>query len=145
MKIELKDFNVSYVDQLNLDVDPEILMQLKSDNSFGKVLLIDGEIAVCAAIIKIPNKTGICWLCRCNDLTNASIRIRFTVIRETKKFLKESIESGEYKRIEAQVYEGDETNKKWIKALGFKIEGKKKNFGDNGETILLYSILPEGI
>lgn len=98
-------------------------------------IIIDGKIIACAGVVLHPFNNGEAWTLFSQDFYS---HVK-GCYQEIKKGLDRIMADNKLKRVEALVDCRDGAALNFIEHLGFKVEGKKKKYGPNGEDMFMFA------
>jgi hypothetical protein len=102
------------------------------DTVLPGVTAFDGDwVILCGGIVITAPRRGVCWALLGERATRHMNWLHYA----TKRY----IELHSWQRLQASVEDGFTAGCRWLDLLGFHREGSMRNYGDGGETHLLYA------
>lgn len=126
-KIEIQDAQAYTYDLIDMDVDLTDLSQqglVQTCVHNGEIMLIEGFIPV------YENRAEVCTL-----ISKYAGRCFTSIHKEALNFLN----NAPFQRVEATVDVGFKQGHRWVKMLGFELEGYLKYYRPDGADMILYA------
>lgn len=118
-------------DSINEDTDLSDL----SDQGLARTFEIDGEVVMIAGLAPQWTNRAIAW-----TLISQSAGKHFV---ELHRYVDNFLDNSDFRRIESTVDVGFEAGHRWMKMLGFEIEGYMKAYRPDGGDMVLYARVKE--
>lgn len=118
-------------DSINEDTDLSDL----SDQGLARTFEIDGEVVMIAGLAPQWTNRAIAW-----TLISQGAGKHFV---ELHRYVDNFLDNSDFRRIESTVDVGFEAGHRWMKMLGFEIEGYMKAYRPDGGDMVLYARVKE--
>jgi hypothetical protein len=139
LRVDLIKFRAKHLLEIDPKVTPSMLEAGEIAQEYGTAFtaVLCGDPIGAAGIAVIRPGHGEAW----SLLSPMIKRLPVMLHKAASRLIPEVMTKHGLRRVQVTVNPEDPIAIRWAERLGFEREGKMRNFGDNGEDVLLYSMI----